>query len=324
VIYARSVAALGQPGTSRLLLDKLAKQPNQAGRAAAERARIERQARGPEAAIQSIESAGLDLADPANALALRELVQLQLDSGQAKRALALTARLAQEHPAEASLCALHGHVLLHGGAGAEARQEFERALELDAAEATALVGLGQLAQRSGDRAAAVDLFERAARARPDEPTYGYAAAQALLLAGRTAEAERRLRELVHRFPELGPAANDLAWLLAERGESLDFALALAQRAVSLARGPEVLDTQGWVQFRRGELEASAESLRAALELAPDYATARYHLGLCLAKAGDAAGAREAFRTALASGSFPEAQEARTELANLEGGQPEAK
>jgi len=324
VIYARSMAALGQPSSARVLLDKLAKQPNQAGRAAAERARIEHQARGAEAAMHSIESAGLDLADPSNAFALRELVQLQLESGQGKRAVALTSRLAEEHPGEASLHALHGHVLLRGGADAEARKELERALELDAGEATALVGMGQLAQRSGDAAAAVDLFERAARANPDEPAYGYSAAQALLVAGRTDEAERRLRELVHRFPELAPAANDLAWLLADRGESLDFALALAQRSASLARGPEVLDTLGWVQFRRGELEASAESLRAALELNPDYATARYHLGLCLAKRGDAAGAREAFRTALASGSFPEAQEARTELANLEGGQPEGK
>jgi len=319
VIYARSLAGLGEPDQAYALLDKLAAHPNQAGRAAAERARIARRAGSIEDGIKAIESAKLDLVDPSNGIALRELLQLQLESGQGKRAVALASRLAAEHPDEASLHALHGHVLLAGGADAEARQEFERALELDQGEATALAGLGQLAQRSGDTAAALDLFERAARSKPDEPNYGYAAAHALMAAGRPAEAEQRLRDLVHRFPELGPAANDLAWILAEKGESLDYALILAQRAASLARGPEVLDTLGWVQLRRGELEAAAKNLRAALELEPDYGTARYHLGLCLARGGDPAGAREAFRTALASGSFPEAQAARTELAQLEEG-----
>ena len=80
--------------------------------------------------------------------------------------------------------------------------------------------------------------------------------------------------------------------------------------------PEVLDTLGFVRLQRGELDEAAEAFRNAVERRPDFATVRYHLGLTLARMGDAEGAEEALRAALGGGAFPEAEQARAELARL--------
>jgi tetratricopeptide (TPR) repeat protein len=321
VIGARAAAGLGRLPEARETLAALAGFAGQAGIAAAERGRLEAAAAGPAAGIASIEAAGLDLGDPANALALRMLVDLELAAGRSESALARSAEAVRGRPDTPQLLALRGHVLLRANRAAEAEAAFARALQLAREEPLALSGRGELARRAGDLRGAAALFDRAARAEPAQPGHAWAAAQAFLAAGESSEAERRLRALVHGHPELAGPANDLAWLLARRGEALDLALALARRAEVLARGPEVLDTRGFVHFRRGELDEALAAFGEALGLAPEYATARYHLGLALAARGRDAEAREALRVALATGAFPEASDARAELARLEAADP---
>ena len=58
------------------------------------------------------------------------------------------------------------------------------------------------------------------------------------------------------------------------------------------------------------------TLEQAVAQKPDDPGFRYRLGLALARSGRDAAAREAFTRALATGSFPEAEQARAELARL--------
>ncbi len=85
------------------------------------------------------------------------------------------------------------------------------------------------------------------------------------------------------------AANNLAWLYAQRGDSLDRALELAKEA--LARTPDdpaVLDTLGYVHLRRREFSDAVPVLREALRLAPAESRliVQNHLQQAYAGAGD--------------------------------------
>jgi Flp pilus assembly protein TadD len=125
-----------------------------------------------------------------------------------------------------------------------------------------------------------------------------------------------LRAVVKRHPGIAGARNDLAWLLAEDGEDLDTALALAQQARNRNESPEVLDTLGWVHLKRGETEQAIEVLEQAVAGRSDSPSMRYHLGSALREAGQHARAKEMLEAALALGAFPEADQARAELARV--------
>jgi tetratricopeptide (TPR) repeat protein len=319
LIAARAQLGQGKPDDARKTLEELRKISGQAPAAVAELGRVEAAAAGAPAGIRAIERSGLDLADPENDAALRQLVELQLTSGQADKALAGLAELVRRRPDSAQLRALQGQALARTGRTADARAAFAAALERDPASASALAGQGLIALQEGKAAEAEKLLDRAAASAPADPFPPYLKAAAVKAQGRADEAEKLLRDVVHRFPEFAPAANDLALLLAERNQSLDFAAALADRAYRLAPGPEVLDTVGFVEFRRGRHDAAKDALERALAASPGYATARYHLGLVLAARGERDAAIAALRQALGAGPFPEADAARTQLAALEGG-----
>lgn len=227
-----------------------------------ERAGVERAATGPDAAARVIEESGLDLTDAAAEPALRVLVDDLIAAGRSADAEARIDAL----PESAYAHDVRARSLDRMGADAAAvRAELERAVELDPGYAPALAGLALLAVARGESGAAIALYDRAAEADDPSSDFAYAAAQLELAAGRDAAAEARLRVIVERHPDHAAACNDLAWLLAEQGRDLDRALALARRAARLEPGPATWDTLGWVQFKRGDLEAA----RAALERAHD-------------------------------------------------------
>jgi tetratricopeptide (TPR) repeat protein len=319
LILARAELGLGKVDDARNTLEDLRKAPGQAAVAVAELSNLELQVAGRDAALRTLEKSGLDFGDPANEVALRQLIELRMSNGESQKAIALLDSLARKHPESAALAALQGHALMRTGRPQEAQAAFARAIERDPKNASALAGRGMLALQQGQAAEAVTLFQQAEELSATDPMYAYLTATALRAAGKPEEAERQLRDVVHRFPEFAPAANELALALAERNESLDFAAALADRARRQLPVPEVLDTLGFVELRRGRLDAAQAALEEALKLNPGYATARYHLALVLNARGEKAAAISALREALGAGPFPEAEQARTQLAALEGG-----
>ena len=92
--------------------------------------------------------------------------------------------------------------------------------------------------------------------------------------------------------------NNLAWILAELRKKPDEALPLATKAEQLApNSPEVLDTLGWVHYRRGAYSDAEKSLSRAVERAPANATIQYHLGMTYSQLGRKADAVSALRRA---------------------------
>jgi len=82
------------------------------------------------------------------------------------------------------------------------------------------------------------------------------------------QAEATLRQWVQRSPENPDACNELAELLANRGEKLDEALLLANRAVEAIPGNAAyLKSLGWVYFQRHEWDAAEKPLQEAIQRA---------------------------------------------------------
>ena len=106
------------------------------------------------------------------------------------------------------------------------------------------------------------------------------------------------------YPNMWGAANDMAFLLAEhnRGKKdLDRALALAQKAQSIdPENPAILDTLGWVFYKRGELNKAMEMLGKAQVKFPQNPVINYHLGMVYYQAGNTAKAKEFLEYALSS------------------------
>ena len=116
------------------------------------------------------------------------------------------------------------------------------------------------------------------------------------------------------------AANNLAYILADRGDRLDYALQLAQTAKQkLPDNPQVSDTLGWVYYKKNLPALAIPAFETSVKHEPQNAVFHFHLGLAYAKAGQPSKAREALESALKlQPNFPGADLARTTLSGLKG------
>jgi tetratricopeptide (TPR) repeat protein len=99
--------------------------------------------------------------------------------------------------------------------------------------------------------------------------------------------ENHYRQALKINPDFAPAANNLAFLLAEYGDKLDEALALAQKAKEIMpEDPNIMDTLGWIYYKKGFYDNARSEFLDCLEKMPDNAIVRYHLGLTYYKKGN--------------------------------------
>jgi tetratricopeptide (TPR) repeat protein len=149
-----------------------------------------------------------------------------------------------------------------------------------------------LATGSPERALAI--LEPTAKANPRDAGTQFALADLYRQAGRDADAERTLRALVNLDPANPDALNSLGYYLAERGQQLDEAVQLVERALAADPGnPAYLDSLGWAHFRRGSLEDAEKYLAPAAQRLPGNSVIQDHFGDLLARRGrwqDAIGA----------------------------------
>ncbi len=297
-LSARSLAALGRYSDARRSIALLQGLPGGRLPAAVELAVVERQEKGAEAAVRGIEKSGFDLTDPAHEELLRELAENLVTAGRVDEAQARIAAAVARSPQSGSLLELQATLLARARRTEEATRVFEKALAMDPDNAAALGGLATMRVSAGDRAAAIELFDRASSLAPDQLQFAYAASQLSLAAGDAEGAERRLRDIVRRSPRHSGARNDLAWILSEKGEELDLALALAKEAERLDPSANILDTVGWVHLKRGEVDRAIAVLEQAVELAPANVSIRAHLAEALQQAGESERAQKTLAGAL--------------------------
>jgi tetratricopeptide (TPR) repeat protein len=118
--------------------------------------------------------------------------------------------------------------------------------------------------------------------------------------GDHAEAVRHFRRCLELAPDFAEALNYLGYMWAERGENLDEARTLIEKALNAEPdNGAFLDSLGWVLFKQGQPRAALDWLRKAIAHTeePD-ATLYDHLGDVHAALGEMEAAREAWRKSL--------------------------
>jgi tetratricopeptide (TPR) repeat protein len=142
--------------------------------------------------------------------------------------------------------------------------------------------------------------EQARRTFPEDTGVAYQLASALDKAGRQPDAERVLRDLIAHDPLDAGALNYLGYLMTERGDALDEAVGLIQRALKVEPdNPSFLDSLGWAYVQQGKLDLADPPLSTAAEKMPKNSVIQDHLGDLREKQNRRADAIAAWQRALA-------------------------
>ena len=106
-----------------------------------------------------------------------------------------------------------------------------------------------------------------------------ARAAALMELDRWPEAETDLKRAVELAPEEATTLNYLGYSWAERGENLDEAFDLIEKAVALQPSSgAIIDSLGWAHYQRGNYDEAVGHLEQAAQLEPADPTITDHLG----------------------------------------------
>ncbi|MDA0738723.1 MAG: tetratricopeptide repeat protein [Nitrospirae bacterium] len=200
----------------------------------------------------------------------------------------------------------------------EAEQSFRDAINIDDAVQISYMNLAELYRRTDRVDEAVKEYEMALVKNPK-------LVSAHMMLGMIAEkrddlsgAKQHYQESLKINESFAPAANNLAWILAEEGTNLDEALSYAQIAREQAPSdPNIADTLGWIYYKKNAYLKAVSFLNEAADKLQDNPIIHYHLGMTQLKKGDTAAAKKALNTALKlSDKFPGVEEAKKALAEL--------
>lgn len=317
-LYHTGRADLGRKG----LLDLVSKDPPDPAAALAY-AEIEG-ANDPEGAHRYLLAAHQSALN--NPRVLLALTRLERERGQSEQALARLDELVEQRVAGPEMLLLRAELLAEAGDYDRAEADLLRAFEADPGLPGAMDLLYSVYREQGRLEEARRSFEQA-----DEAGVLHSGARLLLArfylgAGDLALARTALERVVEERPDLWPAKSDLALALAEQGEQLERAQALAEEArTASGDAPASVDRLGYVHLKAGRPAEALQEFERAIEQAQRRAesippTFEYHRGLALRALGRDEDAARAFQTALGQGEFPEAEDARRQLEAA--GQPE--
>lgn len=181
----------------------------------------------------------------------------------------------------------------------EARQRLQQAARaLPKARSDLVLVESRLLVESRQYEEAYRVLDAALADLPDDTALLYESALVAERNGKFDVLERNLQKLIKLKPDNPQAYNALGYSLADRNLRLEEAQNLIEKALSLApEDPFILDSRGWVAFRRGDRAAALEYLRKAISLRADPEVAA-HLGEVLWAEGLREEARATWNNAL--------------------------
>jgi tetratricopeptide (TPR) repeat protein len=163
------------------------------------------------------------------------------------------------------------HVLAQQGKQEEARKLLQETAATTLTERSQLlIAEAQLLREAGRHDEAYGVLADGLVRHPDEPELLYEAALAAEKIGKIDVVEHDLRRLIEIKPDHAHAYNALGYSFADRNERLDEAQQLIDKALQLApEDPFILDSKGWVLFRRGDAGSALDVLKKAFTLRAD-------------------------------------------------------
>jgi Flp pilus assembly protein TadD len=199
-----------------------------------------------------------------------------------------------------------------------AEKYLRQAIDLEPDDISAYTMLGQMYVRQNRLDAAKHELEEVTRRRPENVSARTMIGIILDAQGKFEESQKIYEAILASTSRAPVAANNLAYIYAERGDRLNEALSLAQRAKEqMPDSHEINDTLGWIYYKKDMANLAVRPLETSVSLDPQNPIYHFHLGLAYAKTGDTAKARKSLEEALKlRADFAGATEARAALASL--------
>jgi tetratricopeptide (TPR) repeat protein len=146
------------------------------------------------------------------------------------------------------------------------------------------LGQGELLAQ-GDRGdEAMMLYDNILEQHPGDKRTQYARAFLLEQLDRVEDAIHQMRVILAQDPSDPTALNALGYTLADRTDQIDEAYELIKLAFEKNPGSgPIMDSMGWVEFKRGNLERADELLTQAFELLPDAEVAAHLIEVLFAR-----------------------------------------
>ncbi len=236
--------------------------------------------------------------DPAAIGTVRVAIAFQMMQNNPAAARArLEDRLKQGTTPELLMLAALTYLSLKDSAAAE--NALRAVIEIDPSRNDPYAMLGSIYIGQGKLDQALTEFELMAKkqAKPVGP---------LTMTGMIFERQGKIDAAIKRYEEVlvldsraVMAANNLAWILADRGQDLDRALQLARTAMAIKpEEAQIIDTLGWVYYKKDQPQQAIPLFQQSVQKSPGVAEFHYHLGLAIVKTGDKARGRAALQRAL--------------------------
>ncbi|MBN1478251.1 tetratricopeptide repeat protein [Candidatus Sumerlaeota bacterium] len=169
---------------------------------------------------------------------------------------------------------LLGQFYATNGHPERARESFLAAWQVNPEDRDMAIGLSELCRDLELYDTAVTILEDALGRNPDDDMLFYFLGGVYDSAGRTAEAERALRQAIALNPENFYALNHLGYMFTEENINLEEALELVERAVELSdleseqiNNGFIVDSLGWAHYRLGNWDEAVHWLEEAIRRA---------------------------------------------------------
>ncbi len=231
--------------------------------------------------------------------AVSGLVDTDLAQNRPEKAYArLEAELSRTHGA-AAIRYLLATTALRNGKYNLAIENFRALADQTPASIDPQIELSNVFQLKGDVHNAIVTLQKAALSQPKDPRPGALLPFLLEMENRSQEAKQVARKALAASPKDPVAMNNLAYLLAETGDTLDEAYKLARGAVEQApTNPVFLDTLGFVYLKRDQNDEALDIFNGLIRRFPDDPAAAYHTGIAWYQKGDRARAKTLLSHAL--------------------------
>ena len=219
---------------------------------------------------------------------------------QGEQQLAISHYMQVEEPPELISAANRiGQILIGSGQVKQARETFRRQRQAYPGQAEPLYALeAELLAQAGLKDDALAVYNEAVLAFPASNNLLYARSMLAEQLGDLALMESDLRDIIQREPDNATALNALGYTLANKTERYGEAYELITRALALQPDePAILDSMGWVLYRKGRYDEALEYLTRAYNEFPDPEVAA-HLGEVLWVSGNTEAATSVWQGAL--------------------------
>jgi tetratricopeptide (TPR) repeat protein len=238
-------------------------------------------------------------AHPADVRAVAGLVDTDLAQNRPEKALSrLDAALTRSHGSPA-IRHLMAATALRSGKYNLAIENLRTLASLTPNSIDPYIELANVFQLKGDIHNAILTLQKASTLQPKDSRPGVMLPFLLESENRAQEAKQVARQALNARPKDAVAMNNLAYLLAQTGDSLDEAVKLAREAVSQApNNPVFLDTLGFVYLKRDQNDDALDIFGRLIRRYPDDPACAYHTAMAWYQKGDRARAKTLLSHAL--------------------------